>query len=554
MKNFIFFLIAFGLNCVFFISANSQNKFEGYNIIVDAPERHQSATCALRYVPPTTKITVTDLNSSTPMKVSSCGGSGTNLIQVNNSSASVVANGSNYKWCFQGEDKRYRITFDGDQYSGKITYDWIATPDKTNLGFYNIRDFGAVGDGRTDDTIAIKSAMAFIASQNGGTLTFPAGNYVVTSSVTLPSGIVIQGVSGLSTDATTNNVVKENPSRITLVGANRALFRIGECTERVTIKDIELYGNSNENTYGIEALGAWITSQDFYFERVAFSRFFRGVYIHGLTQTDLGWQFDYIKFNHCRFIYNRDAGIYTNIRNSDVKIEGCFFSNPKRQSGQNANSMDFERMGAILIQDTFGGGFPNALGGTFINILDSGPVTIIGSETESMTYSLQYNAIQHPQAGDYSYPITVVNSVLGDPIEFKARRTYVSVGSLYGPNTFRADERLRVYSTGDRFCYDGHTLGCRGATNNNSFDKATIVFMTGQPDEGQVKGHSAFFGTDVQFGAPVQMPSLQQNKLPNGKPSGSMVYCSDCKRSTTPCQSGGSGAPAMVVNGQWSCL
>ena len=78
--------------------------------------------------------------------------------------------------------------------------------------------------------------------------------------------------------------------------------------------------------------------------------------------------------------------------------------------------------------------------------------------------------------------------------------------------------------------------------------------MTGQPTEGSVKGHPTYFGTDVQFGMPLQMPSFLQNALPNGKPNGSMIYCSNCRRNTTPCQAGGTGAPAMVVANQWSCL
>jgi len=50
------------------------------------------------------------------------------------------------------------------------------------------------------------------------------------------------------------------------------------------------------------------------------------------------------------------------------------------------------------------------------------------------------------------------------------------------------------------------------------------------------------------------LPSLQQNALPPGKPNGSLVYCENCRRATAPCQSGGSGAPAMMVAGIWSCL
>ena len=171
-----------------------------------------------------------------------------------------------------------------------------------------------------------------------------------------------------------------------------------------------------------------------------------------------------------------------------------------------------------------------------------------------MTNSIVYNAIAHPNAGDYSYPLTVINSIFGAPIVFKARRTYVSTGNLYLADTFKADARLHVYSTGDRFCYDGATLGCNGGKTRNYFDGATVLFMTGAPDETGLKGYPTVFGTDVQFNQPARMPSFTQNTLPKNEPNGSMVYCADCRRSTTPCQAGGTGAPVMVVAGQWSCL
>jgi hypothetical protein len=216
--------------------------------------------------------------------------------------------------------------------------------------------------------------------------------------------------------------------------------------------------------------------------------------------------------------------------------------------------MNFVRAAMILIQDTYGGGFSYARGGTFLRTLNAGNITVLTSQTENMTNSFVLNEEEIAGAGDYSYPVTFVNSIFGDSIIFKARRNFVSIGSFYGPNTFKADGLVRVYSTGDRFCYDGGTLGCYGATRT-FFDKATVVFMTGQPgDFGKLEGYPTYFGTDVQFGSPVQMPSLPQNQLPAGKANGSMVYCQDCRRSTTPCQSGGTGAPAMVVGNQWSCL
>jgi hypothetical protein len=67
----------------------------------------------------------------------------------------------------------------------------------------NVRDFGAAGDGVTDDTAAIQSALAFansIAGTYRGRVYLPAGAYLVTASLTLGAGgvglskpIVIEG-------------------------------------------------------------------------------------------------------------------------------------------------------------------------------------------------------------------------------------------------------------------------------------------------------------------------------------------------------------------------
>ena len=532
-------------------NASAQNKFEGYNLFLDVPETQKVQTCALRYVSPETEITITDLNPSTPMKLANCGDQ-TARVEMRGASAVMRGSSINYKWCFTGEDKTYRISFKGDDYVGQVTYNWISEAQTT--GTYNIRDFGAVGDGKTDDTIAFKSAMAFIASRNGGTLMIPDGDFVVTSPVALVSGITIQGVSSVSTSAPSNNVVARNPSRIKWLGGGGSMFRIGECVNNVVIKDVNLFTEVNQDNSGIEAVGAYMSSQNFYFERVIFQGFNRGIYAHGLPQTALAWQFDYVKFNHCGFYGIRDAGIYTNVPNSDWKIQGSIFINPPHTTTNKADSMHFERAGGVLIEDTFGGGSLARRGGTFIYILDTGPTTVINSQTESMTNSIVYYEKSIPGGGDYSYPMTVINSIFGDSIIFNARRTFVSTGNLYGPKTFQADERLRVYSTGDRFCYDGWIVGCQETVVSNKFDRATIVFMTGEIGEGVVPARPTVFGTDVQFGMPVQMPSFLQNVLPAGKANGSMVYCSNCRRSTTPCQAGGTGAPAMVVGNQWACL
>jgi hypothetical protein len=549
-------------------TAAAQNRFEGYNIVVDAPDTQtQSGTgaCATRYVATKTPITITDLNSATPMKLQSCtGGNFAPVRQTNATTASVTANDFDFKWCFIGEDKTYRISFQGDQFSGRRTYNWIATPDENQLGFYNVRDFGAKGDGRTDDTVAIMSAVAFIAGRNGGRLVFPDGDYIVGNApeypnfegIALPSGITIEGTGSLNTSPSRNNVVQRSPTRITLKGANRAIFRIGECTERVIVRDIELNAEGQQaNTYGIEAVGAFISSQDMFFDRVAFTNFYRGIYAHFLPANNSQWQFDFVKVNNCRFLFNRDAGIWVDLWNTDWAVKGGFFVMPPKRPNVAANGIYAFHIGALLVEDTFAGGGYGAgnAGGDFIHLVESNIVTIIGSQSEQTTRDIAFG--DAPGAGNLGAPMTLINNVFGTMVDIKGRRNIVSVGNHYGVDNVKLHPDARVYSTGDRFCYDGYILGCQRAVDRVGFVGGKIIFSTGQPAEGSVPGTPTVFGHDVQFDAPVRVQNVPFNQLPaRNVGNGAFLYCTNCRRGTAPCQAGGSGSPAMQVGGRWECL
>jgi hypothetical protein len=536
------------------------NRFEGYNIFLDAMTEQAPGTpsCASRYVKPSTQITISDLNPATPMKLGSCGDGKPSVQQTGANSARVIASEADYKWCFTGEDRMYRITFQGDRYSGQITYNWIATPAADNLGFYNIRDFGAKGDGNTDDTIAIQSAMAFVASRGrGGVVRFPEGEYPVGNvpnfkGITLAPGVTIEGVGSLHTDAAINLVVKRSPTRITLKGANRALFRIGECTDRVVLRDIELFAENQTNTYGVEAVGAYLSSQDFFFDRVVFNQFYRGIYAHMLNSPNTFWQFDYIKINGCKFVYNRDAAIWVDLWNTDWKVEGSMILAPLKSATQKADGIFIARAGFFMVQDTFagvpGGNTQGQKGGDFLNIVESANLTVIGSQSEGMTRSLVFGEVAG--AGNLSYPITLLNNIMGEPVEIKARRMLVSTGNLYGANSVRLAPDVEVYSTGDRFCYDGFILGCQQASASNAnakFNGGKIIFQTGQLANGSVPGRPTVIGTEIQ------MPIFNSRSLPRTSNNGTMLFCEDCRRNS-PCSGGGTGAPAMFINNRWECL
>lgn len=60
---------------------------------------------------------------------------------------------------------------------------------------YNVRNFGAAGDGKTLDTAAINKAIEAAAAAGGGTVVFPAGNYL-SFSIHLKSNITLYLDSG----------------------------------------------------------------------------------------------------------------------------------------------------------------------------------------------------------------------------------------------------------------------------------------------------------------------------------------------------------------------
>jgi hypothetical protein len=66
------------------------------------------------------------------------------------------------------------------------TDDFVISP-------YRAPDFGIVGDGVTDVTTAIQTAMNSISALGGGTLFLPSGNYKVSGNLTIPGGVCLRG-------------------------------------------------------------------------------------------------------------------------------------------------------------------------------------------------------------------------------------------------------------------------------------------------------------------------------------------------------------------------
>ncbi len=79
---------------------------------------------------------------------------------------------------------------------------------------YNVRDYGAVGDGHVNDSPAIARAITAADAAGGGTVQFPAGNYKSKNTVHLRSNITIHLESGatiMGSVADTYDAAEPNP-------------------------------------------------------------------------------------------------------------------------------------------------------------------------------------------------------------------------------------------------------------------------------------------------------------------------------------------------------
>ncbi len=99
---------------------------------------------------------------------------------------------------------------------------------------FDVKTFGAKGDGKTDDTRAVQAALKAATAQSGGVVSFPAGNYLVDSKLSVPPNTIIEGASATTTQITTPSAKVSNHKFASIFSAN----------SHVVIQDLTISSNS----------------------------------------------------------------------------------------------------------------------------------------------------------------------------------------------------------------------------------------------------------------------------------------------------------------------
>jgi hypothetical protein len=63
-----------------------------------------------------------------------------------------------------------------------------------DAGLYNVADYGAAGDGKTDCTAAFQKALDAAGSAGGGSVTVPAGRFFFKGTLVLPENVTLEGI------------------------------------------------------------------------------------------------------------------------------------------------------------------------------------------------------------------------------------------------------------------------------------------------------------------------------------------------------------------------
>lgn len=164
----------------------------------------------------------------------------------------------------------------------------------------NVRMYGALGDGTTDDTVACQAAITAMISAGGGQVYFPAGTYIVT-------GLTLRGnnvaIVGAGSPRTTIRRKSSSASSNVLEIGNLALGNSAPPYTNLTVRGLTIDGNKANVSEPSSDMTDWGLS----FTNCAYCKFSD---IHAINCWNGGVGV-FINSNYCigeAYVYNSGAG------------------------------------------------------------------------------------------------------------------------------------------------------------------------------------------------------------------------------------------------------
>ena len=358
-----------------------------------------------------------------------------------------------------------------------------ATPD-----WVNVKNFGAVGDGVTDDAPAVQSAINSMT--NGGTLYFPAGKYLLDSTVNSGNqvnqnyALLITNSITMEGDGTESSVLIQGWYQTTMIVGQYSTPQAG-----LTLDNLKLLGDET-STSGYSATpdgvllccigsghpGAWT----------------KGFRVHNVAMDDQGKNFmiwmtnvDDVHIEHCRFtsysntnnLANAGSGALhalifagTYRASGAVHVEDNYFDSDANSAGGNSQGerggLNVQSADAAVITGNYMANFTDQAiecgalqqtisGNVFETGKSNGPVAI---QINPTTYSTNYQAViaNNVQAG-------------GDSFLNTAYLTGVSVDFTIVKNTVKLGNKAQGICGASGILFNNN-LACRTVIKDNSLD------------------------------------------------------------------------------------
>lgn len=268
----------------------------------------------------------------------------------------------------------------------------------------NVLDFGAVGDGITDDTAVIQNAIN-VAQQNGTQVFFPAGNYCV-SSLTISGSLMIRGSGMNATTLVCIAGTTQPMMQIRLTGGTQY-----DKHRPVEIENLTLMGNKtdpagNNLVHGLDFQNASSNPRsDIVFCRNVQFAEFPGNGVNGISWTGAA------QFINCTFNNNNYINLNANTCN-DWKFHECLFGSAGTYSVQISGCSGFSFFDGGIYSSSgsglylFGGAGGNTnnswVGVSFDNNQKNGIEVDVRSNTNNMFIGCNFGSNSKGSPGTYS--------------------------------------------------------------------------------------------------------------------------------------------------------